>query len=198
MRLRRSLAAAALVVAVTSCEQATEPLAESAAPGAPAASHAGEGVLASTSGGGHFLIGGVIDVRFALTANQTGGDLSAAGQARHSLVFQGELIEFHQRVICMAVDPVNDRAWIGGVITQNQSTHPAFTGQIHQPGHDIWFRVVDYGEGDNASQPDRSTFVGFEGGAGIDTSLEYCELQIWPEGDARTSPVTEGNIQVRD
>ncbi len=56
---------------------------------------------------------------------------------------------------------------------------------------------MDYGEGENATQPDRSTFVGFEGNAGIITSAEYCEEQIWPAGDERTNPVTEGDIQVR-
>ncbi|NIU75387.1 MAG: hypothetical protein GWN71_17950, partial [Gammaproteobacteria bacterium] len=49
---------------------------------------------------------------------------------------------------------------------------PGFQEDVHQPGRDIWFRVVDYGEGENATQPDRSTFVGFEGDAGIITSAE--------------------------
>ena len=66
----------------------------------------------------------------------------------------------------------------------------------NEVGDDIWFRVVDYGEGQDA-QADRSTFVGFEGNAGIITSREYCDAQIWPEGDARTGPVTDGDIQVR-
>jgi hypothetical protein len=44
---------------------------------------------------------------------------------------------------------------------------------------------------------DRTTFMGFEGGGGIITSEEYCDLQIWPDENARTSPVTQGDIQVR-
>ena len=57
------------------------------------------------------------------------------------------------------------------------------------------FRVLDSGEGKNAS-PDRTTFVGFKGGGGINTSPEYCAARIWPAGDARTWAVT-GNVQVR-
>ena len=64
-----------------------------------------------------------------------------------------------------------------------------------QPGRDVWFRVLDSGEGQ--SEPDRTTFLGFEGDADIITSQEYCDLAIWPDDNARTSPVTEGNIQVR-
>lgn len=166
----------------------------------PGSSDAGPTLTAgpsSTTGGGHFSIGGVLDIKFAMSAIQTSADGTGTGQFRHSVIFQDELIEFHSRTTCVTFDAENGRAWIGGVITQNRSTHPAFTTEIHEPGHDIWFRVVDYGEGGNASQADRSTFVGFEGGAGIDTSEEYCELQIWPDGDARTNPVTQGDIQVR-
>jgi hypothetical protein len=61
----------------------------------------------------------------------------------------------------------------------------------------VWFRVVDYGEGGKASQPDRTTFLGFENNPDIKTSEQYCAVRIWPQDDARTWPVTAGNIQVR-
>jgi hypothetical protein len=95
-------------------------------------------------------------------------------------------------VTCLAVDAELGRAWVGGVITQNRSTNPAFTGSIHQVGHDIWFRVLDNGQGQDPA--DRTSFVGFEGI--IPTSEAYCEMRIWPDGNARTWPVTQGNIQV--
>lgn len=155
------------------------------------------GIQASATGGGHFTIAGVLDVQFSMSAVQTSPDGSATGRARHSIDFEGELVEFHTRVTCVTFDAGTGRAWIGGVITRNNSTHPAFLSDVHEVGDDIWFRVVDYGEGEGAGQPDRSTFVGFEGSAGIITSEEYCETRPWPEGDARTNPVTEGNIQVR-
>jgi hypothetical protein len=78
------------------------------------------------------------------------------------------------------------------VIVSNDSTDPAFTTPIHQPGHDIWFRVLDNGEGHDPA--DRTTFVGFEGV--IPSSESYCQQRIWPEGDARTWPVTEGNLSI--
>jgi hypothetical protein len=95
----------------------------------------------------------------------------------------------------VAVDAGEGRAWIGGVVTQNNSTHPNFTTEIHDVGRDIWFRVLDSGEG-SSEAPDRATFVGFEGGGGIITSQEYCEAQIWPAGNARTVGQASGNIQV--
>jgi hypothetical protein len=150
------------------------------------------GVVASVSGGGHYRLSTLI-VQFS-TTGAVHADGSVSGRFHHSTIADGERIEFHGRVTCLPVDPVNHRAWVGGVITKNLSTHPDFQGGIYDPGHDIWFRMVDYGQGSEAP-PDRSTFVGFEGSAGIATSEEYCALQIWPEEDARTWPVT-GNIKV--
>lgn len=98
-------------------------------------------------------------------------------------------------VTCVSVDPVNRRAWIGGVVTANSSTHPSGAEARKQVGRDIWFRVVDNGEGADAA-PDRTTVAGFEGDAGILTSAEYCTRQPWAAGDANTWPRVSGNIQV--
>lgn len=170
------------------------------APAPTAPSFSASGVTASATGGGHFDAG--VDVVFTFGVVQTGPGDEARGQMRFSTALGGLAIEFIGRATCLAVDPLNQRAWIGGVVTQNNSEHPSFTTDIHEPGKDIWFRVVDYGEGDGASQLDRTTFVGFEGAAGIITSAEYCEKRIWPGPpddvpDARTGPVTQGGIQVR-
>ena len=153
------------------------------------------GVTASATGGGHLLVGGALDVTFSFSANQK-LDGSANGRFHHSVELQGQLIEFHGEVTCVSVDAEEGRAWIGGVITRNNSEHPDFTTERTQPGMDIWLRVLDSGEGGN-TEDDRSTFVGFEGDAGIITSLEYCAVQPWPDNNERTSPVVQGNIQVR-
>ena len=153
-----------------------------------------DGVTALATGGGHYLIGGAIDVTFSLSAKQKDSGF-ATGQFRQSLVFQGLAVDFHGEVTCVSVDSVNHRAWIGGIVTQNNSEHPAFTGDRNQPGRDVWFRVLDSGEGQ--ADPDRTTFLGFEGSGGIITSEEYCAAAIWPDDNARTSPVTQGNIQVK-
>ena len=171
------------------------------APDAPAnpianiqADDGGAGVVASATGGGHLLIGGALDVKFSLSAVQQ-ADGTAHGSFRHSVLFQDQLVEFHGDVTCVSVDADNHRAWIGGTIRRNNSEHADFTTERTQPGRDIWFRVLDNEErGDEA---DRSTFVGFEGDADIITSLEYCATQPWPDDNARTSPLIQGNIEVR-
>lgn len=91
-------------------------------------------------------------------------------------------------VTCFAVDPVNHRAWVGGVLTYSNDTDP-----IAEAGRDAWFRVLDTGK---SADPDRSTFLGFEGGGGIITSAQYCDAKIWPDGNARTWPVEKGNILI--
>ncbi|CAN5569055.1 hypothetical protein BH23CHL6_BH23CHL6_06820 [soil metagenome] len=152
-------------------------------------------VTAAATGGGGNLIG-TLQVSFSFNAIGK-HDGSATGRLFHSVVLGGQLIEFVGRVTCVTVDSDNHRAWIGGVITANNSEHPAFQNTEHQVGRDIWFRVLDNGEGSGA-EPDRSTFVGFEGSAGFITSAEYCAGQPWPDDNARTSPLNKGNLQVHD
>ena len=149
-----------------------------------------------SSGSGTYALLGTTPTAFdfAAIATPNGG---AVGELFVSTVLQGFAIEFEGDVTCVTVDPVNHRAWIGGVITANRSAHPSFTTERTQVGHDIWFRVVDYGEG-TAAAADRATFVGFEGDLEIPTSAAYCALQPWAPDDARTWEVTEGNIQVHD
>jgi hypothetical protein len=63
---------------------------------------------------------------------------------------------------------------------------------------DVWFRVSDGGEGINA-EDDRSSTLGFKWSAGFKTSLDYCQGQPWPNTptpNARTFPLSSGNIQV--
>jgi hypothetical protein len=148
------------------------------------------------------------------TAGQTAGDLvTGGGQFEHpefgTVTFSFNAVRhadgsvsgrFQQQqfdlgftykgdVTCFAVDLVNHRAWIGGVLTHSNDPDP-----ITEVGDDAWFRVLDLGS--SSTDPDRSTFLGFEGAAGIITSAEYCAAKIWPEGNARTWPVEQGNIEI--
>jgi hypothetical protein len=181
------------VVTAVGCQgpTGTEP---SATAGSRLSTTGTNGVVLNSTGGGHYFLQNAFDVQFAYTARQR-ADGTVQGEFHESLLLDGETVAFRGDVICMAVDPVSHHAWIGAVITENTSTHPAFQEWYHQPGEDVWFRVVDYGEGSDAP-PDRKTFLGFENTPGIPTSEVYCQLQIWPADDARTWPVTEGNIQV--
>ena len=194
MRTLRTLILAGLAGGLVGCDTPAPTALESS--GSEDVAFSAGGAPASANGGGYLDFGGGLLVQFAFSAVQQGPDLDAAGQMRFSVELGGELIEFHGVTTCMAVDDAQGRAWIGGVITHNRSTHPGWTTPIHQVGKDIWFRVLDSGEG-SAAPPDRSTFVGFEGGGGIITSQEYCEAQIWPDGNARTVPQASGDIQVR-
>lgn len=145
-------------------------------------------------GEGRYLIANAFDSKFDFVARQFANG-RVAGTFRESLLLDGLTVDFEGKVICLAFDLTNRRAWIGAVITRNRSTHPSFQQAVHQPGEDVWFRVVDYGR-NGEPQPDRRTFLGFENTPGIPTSQIYCDLRIWPDGDARTWPVTKGDIAV--
>lgn len=152
-------------------------------------------IEASTTGSGTFLVAGTMPGTFAFDALVDDAG-EAKGSFQYELVFQGQLADFDGAVTCVTFDAATNRAWIGGVVTANRSVHPSYTTPRTQVGEDIWFRVVDYGEG-SAHPDDRTTFVGFAGDRDIPTSAEYCAQQPWVDGDVSTWPVVEGNLQVR-
>ena len=196
MRLQRGLMPIAVVMVLACAESpATEPTTVTLqrAPGAASAN----AVQASTTGGGHYLLQGLYDATFSFGASQK-GDGDANGHFRLFVDFGGAdgTADFDGTVTCMTSDPIHGRAWVGGVVTSNNSTSADFQTAIHQPGRDVWFRVLDSGEG-SPPNGDRTSLFGFTGAAGFQTSADYCAGQPWPDANARTHPVTSGNIQVR-
>jgi hypothetical protein len=142
------------------------------------------GVSQSVSGGGQFVHPDFGTVTFAFTAQRLPDGRVIGRFQQHQPAFD---VTYKGDVTCFAVDPVNHRAWIGGVLTQSNDPDP-----VALVGKDAWFRVLDLAGGDL----DRSTFLGFEGGGGILTSAEYCQRQIWPDDNARTWPVEQGEITI--
>ncbi len=198
MQRRRSIVAAVCAAALVACQDASSPTAPEDEVSVPAVDagllHGGGGVTGLAVGAGTFLIGDLA-VKFAFNGVQL-----ASGTALGSFLFSvdlgdGEKVWLLSRVTCLAFDPVNGRAWFGGEIVRNRSTAGSgFAGDLQQPGRDIWFRILDTGR--NAADPDRSTFVGFEGSAGIPTSEEYCVQRIWPDANARTNALATGSILI--
>lgn len=142
------------------------------------------GVSQSVTGGGQFVHPDFGTVTFAFTAERLTDGRVVGRFQQHQPVFG---VTYKGDVTCFAVDAVNHRAWIGGVLTQSNDPDP-----VALVGKDAWFRVLDPTGGDL----DRSTFLGFEGGGGIITSAEYCEKQIWPDDNARTWPVEQGGVTI--
>ena len=145
----------------------------------------------SAQGNGRYDVLGLI-VEFSFDAQTQDNGQGNKGEFRvYADEGGGLIVDFEAKVTCLAVDPVNHRAWVGGKIKENRSTDPDLLTAIHEKGDDIWFRVLDEGSAD------RSTFVGFEGAAGFRTSADYCAGRPWPDGNARTWPVVAGGITVQ-
>ena len=164
---------------------------------AAASSKSAHGIVASATGDGHAELPtgfGIMSFAFGVNQHVSG---RALGEFRQTRSRNGLLVDFVGVATCVTVDAEHHRAWIGGVVTENNSTDPNFQTAIHQVGRDIWFRVVDNGEGNDAAA-DRSTVFGFTGAGGFTTSAQYCAGQPWAAGDANTFPVVDGNIQVRE
>jgi hypothetical protein len=185
------------ILLLGACDASPEVIGPEPAP--PAWSAHANGVTAKASGGGHFFgqffFG--VPVQFAFTAVQRDPSGDAHGNFHFSTTVDGLAIDIHGRITCMTTDPANPgRAWMGGVITKNTSEHPAYTGPTSQVGRDSWFRVVDYGEGASASQPDRASSIFVEPTGGFTSARAFCEAQLWFPEDRFTNPLLHGNIQV--
>ena len=193
--LRRLLVSSLTLAAasVVGCDSATAP-SSSLLPESGASLN--NGIVASATGGGEIDLSTALvgNAKFSFSAIQH-ADGSASGRFHSVRETSAGVFDVKGEVTCVSVDPVNHRAWIGGKVTQNNSTIPAFLTSIHEVGDDVWFRVVDYGEG-SGDPADRSSTYGFEGAAGFITSAAYCAGQPWPDLDARTFPLSAGNIQV--
>lgn len=174
-----------------------DPVPQATGRAAPMTAGASAAVTDSASGGGHFhnpAFG--VDVQFAFTAVKRSASGHAVGNY-HFMSVDGLSINIHGRVDCMTTDPENPgRAWMGGVITRNESEHPAFQGENSRVGKDAWFRVVDYGHGGSASQPDRTTMIFFEPAGGFTSAQQFCQAQLWFPEDRLTNPLSNGNIRV--
>ncbi len=145
------------------------------------------GVQDLVTGGGQFVHPDFGTVTFAYVAvRHRNGRVSGRFlqyQPFFGFIYAGD-------VTCFAVDQVNHRAWVGGVLTHSNDPDP-----VTEVGDDAWFRVLDTGK--RSAEVDRSTFLGFEQPPpGIVTSEDYCQLRIWPDGNARTWPVERGNIVI--
>lgn len=184
--------ALALALTVAACSDVSGPVASVGAASADAVAGQANGSGAYSQALPASLGGGATTFTFTMTTilDAEGG---ARGSFRHHGIIQGQVVDFEGVVTCAASDEGLGRAWIGGVVTANNSTHPSFTGAIHQVGKDAWFRVADRGNG-GSGEADRSSFVGFEGGGGIITSAQYCAARIWPN-DA--NPLVDGNVMVK-
>ena len=198
MTVSRSAVPFLLGLVVAGCTVDREPTVPHNMRPVPSASQSG-GVLAHASGGGIIdfsAVAGAGNGHFAFSAT-VHADGSVVGHFRQRRERNGLLIDFSGKVTCLTVDSELHRARIAGVITENNSTDPAFLTVNHEVGDDVWFRVQDGGEGKDAV--DASTSYGFKPTL-VNTSLEYCALPFtglpaW--NPATTFPLASGNIQVR-
>jgi hypothetical protein len=145
------------------------------------------GIEEKVTGKGQFVHPdfGTVTFSFSAKLDRNGRVKGELYQNQHDLGF-----EYRGVVTCLAVDHVNHRAWIGGILTSSNDPDP-----VTQVGDDVWFRVLDLGKG--GAHPDRSTFFGFDQGVPpFDTSENYCAARPWPADNARTWPVVTGNIKI--
>jgi hypothetical protein len=178
---------------VSGCESGSPPV---AAPSLETnAANASAVVVASARGSGRVDLtsAGVPPAKFYFSALRY-ADGSVSGEFRQTLEVGTLISDVVGKVTCLSVDSLNHRAWVGGVILQNRSTHPSWrVDSLHSVGLDVWFRVADYSL---VGQADRSTTYGFKHSAGFITSEDYCNGMPWPAADARTFPLSQGSLSV--
>jgi hypothetical protein len=183
-----------MLLVLAACSAGSEP---SAPPAADL--NRGRGVVLHVQGAGAVDLtaaaAGLAEFQFVAHRRADG---TVTGHFRQSRTTPSGTVDFAGRVTCVTVDPAfPGRARIGGVVTENNSTHPGFLTAIHQVGDDVWFRVTDGGDG--ADAVDASTTYGFLGSL-VNTSEEYCALPFtglpaWNPGSI--FPLAQGTIGVK-
>ncbi|MFN0181856.1 MAG: hypothetical protein ACKVZ0_23895 [Gemmatimonadales bacterium] len=149
----------------------------------------GAGAIDFTAAGG-----GLGDFQFVAHRKADG---SVSGHFRQRRFRPDGVVDFRGDVTCVTIDPAfPGRARIGGVVTENNSTSPAFLTANHEVGDDVWFRVTDADHG--LDPADASTSYGFKPTL-VNTSAEYCSLPFtglpaWNPGSI--FPLEPGTINV--
>ena len=201
MRMLSWKACPVVLVALVACSDASAPVAPLA--GTAALLNNGNGVVVQAMGAGVVDFnpaGDVGDGTFQFVAISR-ADGTVTGHFYQSRVRATGLVEFYGDVTCVTIDPnFPGRARIGGVVTVNNSTDPAFLTTNHEVGDDVWFRVEDSGNGRGTGQ--KSTTYGFKPTL-VNTSEEYCALpfsgthngaDVW--NPASIFPLASGTIRV--
>jgi len=184
-----------LSLAAAACSSGSEP----SAPAPDAALNLGNGVEVNVQGAGlvDLSAAGVGPAEFQFVAHRR-ADGTVTGHFHQSRVTPSGTVDFAGLVTCVTTDPAfPGRARIGGVVTENNSTHPGFRTENHEVGDDVWFRVQD-GSG-AADGLDRSTTYGFKPTL-VNTSEEYCALPFdgLPQWNpASIFPLARGTIRVK-
>ena len=149
-----------------------------AQPTAPAAGHtdqrltvaaAAGGVSQSVAGGGQFVHPDFGTVTFAFTAQRLSDGRVVGRFQQHQPAFG---VTYKGDVTCFAVDAVNHRAWIGGVLTQSNDPDP-----VALAGKDAWFRVLDPEGGGSIGAPSWAS----RAAAASSPRRSTASRQIWPE-----------------
>jgi hypothetical protein len=190
-----------VVLVALACTDATAPIAP--LEGTAAVVQQCSGVVIQAMGAGVVDFnpaGDVGDGTFQFVAIQR-ADGTVTGHFYQSRVRATGLVEFYGDVTCVSIDPnFPGRARIGGIVTVNNSTDPAFLTVNHEVGDDVWFRVEDSGNGTGTGQ--KSTTYGFKPTL-VNTSEEYCALpfsgthngqDVW--NPASIFPLASGTIRV--
>ena len=190
-----------IAVVLAACSAGSDPSARIV--GTSASLNNGEGVVVQAMGAGVVDFnptGDVGDGAFQFVAIRR-ADGTVSGHFYQSRVRASGLVEFYGDVTCVTIDPAfPGRARIGGVVTVNNSTDPAFLTTDHEVGDDVWFRVEDNGDGSEPNE--KSTTYGFKPTL-VNTSAEYCALpftglhngqNVW--NPASIFPLAQGSIKV--
>src|SRR5687767_10635157 len=120
--MRRYSPLVLIAAAMTGCDSsATTEIANIRVVDVPRLSVGGNAGGIAATGGGKYLLQGIVEVQFAFSSIQH-ADGKALGRFHQKFDNGGLVVDFSGEVTCMAVDPVMHRAWIGGVITRNSST----------------------------------------------------------------------------
>ena len=184
----RSLGMILTGIAICATAVSVEPLAYAGAAATSSPSAAASPVIARIMGSGHLMrnLTGEDELTTFSYSAIARADGTAAGEYQYH--FRAADFFIHGTVTCASVS--GNAGWVGGLIDKVVSGDPADQALV---GTEIWWRVVDNGEGANDAADQTTSLLFAIPGLPI-TAESWCRNQ-----DVRgvMRPVLNGNIQVR-
>lgn len=146
-------------------------------------------VVATVFGKGKYVNTAGLEVAFSFDANLH-EDGRGSGEFHHVSKSDAGTVDLRGPITCLAIDEQERRAWMGGSLSSNASTHPDYAEDRFGTDAPVRFRILESAEGPES--PGLISDLDVGGAAAAD----FCAGKAWPAGEPGGNKLLEGLVVV--